>query len=702
MQTRSELLAMRRSSGQAGPVPPIRGRGRGMQGLALALLGLAFLSRFIPTLWPNYWYDEVFSALLAQLSPQRILSLTRADVHPPVYYWWLHLFVVSGRWLGGPFESLAWLRLASVIPGWLACLAGWRIGRRWWGELGGLAVLALLAVAPALTYYSVELRNYALVHLMLLVATFAMVELLGGRGRPLRWAVVYVIAMTLALYSHSLVAIYMMAQGVVVLLALVWARGRRARLLGWSLSAAALTLVLHLPWLGVMLGGKQAPVGEGFFWLPWARWPDLAVSLFYHLPWGPLKAPNPMSGAAWLIMGVTVVAGLGVVIWALACRRAWDGADDPLVLPALTLMVVVPIAVKFYLSSRELAPVFMSGRYNLMAAPFFVLLVAGLVVRLRPKRAGMAVLGLIMLLMATGSVAVMRERMYLRGDLHSLTMLPEPPNRSETMVLLDSAMVPWLGRLGPYRMVTLEEAAQAFHDGGPTWFLSHRLSQHGLGRSAAAFETVLLAGILDASPCITRVLSTEDPGMKSDLNLWRVEPGALKAVVEQRREVLKRFSERQIPRGQVILAHDETFDRSSGWSGLEFQGLDQLPWRWSQGPRPRLEWTGPPSYGFYHLKLHGWRAQPLPTAEVEIGYRLPGEEVFRTLRVGPGALEIEGVIEVKGPGQRLQLDLRLPVWRPIDHLPGSTDRRELGIMFLEMELHPTVAGDPGRFAEGSD
>jgi uncharacterized membrane protein len=139
--------------------------------LVAALLAAAFLVRFLPTLYPTFVFDEVFTVLIANYSIPQIHALVVDEFNPPLYYDLIHVMMNIGRSMGGPLQSLAYLRLASVIPGAAACWIGWRAARCCWGCGPALWTLLLLAISPGLIFYSMELRSYGLAQTALLAAS---------------------------------------------------------------------------------------------------------------------------------------------------------------------------------------------------------------------------------------------------------------------------------------------------------------------------------------------------------------------------------------------------------------------------------------------------------------------------------------------------------------------------------------------------
>jgi uncharacterized membrane protein len=72
----------------------------------------------------NLWLDEAASWDLATSSIARLIALTAADIHPPLYYLALKLWV----WIFG--DSVGALRSLSVVSGVLAVYLMYRLAER--------------------------------------------------------------------------------------------------------------------------------------------------------------------------------------------------------------------------------------------------------------------------------------------------------------------------------------------------------------------------------------------------------------------------------------------------------------------------------------------------------------------------------------------------------------------------------------------
>ena len=179
----------------------------------------------------SLWYDEGISAHQLTRSFPEILRASALDTHPPLYYWTLKAW---GEVIGPSEVSL---RSLSVVWGVLAVVLTWLIGRRLFGTLTATLAAVLLSAAPLAVYYSQEVRMYAQVTALGLLAVYAYT-------RRSYW--LYALAGLATLYTQYLGVALLAALNVH---ALLWARSRtRGEWLRW-LAANAVIAAGFAPWL---------------------------------------------------------------------------------------------------------------------------------------------------------------------------------------------------------------------------------------------------------------------------------------------------------------------------------------------------------------------------------------------------------------------------------------------------------------------
>ncbi|MEU7977972.1 glycosyltransferase family 39 protein [Micromonospora sp. NPDC049081] len=310
------------------------------------------------------WRDELATWSAATRGVGDVFRLTRTvDAATGAYYLLVH------GWTGVFGDSVAALRLPSVLA--MAGAAGFTavLGRRLFGAPAGLTAGLLFAVLPGTSRYAQEARPYALVTFFAVLATVLLVRALDGPGWQ-RWSC-YAAAVAGLGLAHLLALCLLAAHAVVVLTARVHGRptadptgptansnsrpgdsrpgdsrpgdsrpgeggpgnsGRWDRRLGWWAVAVLVAGVVLSPLLVTAQGQRSHQLD----WVAPARLADLAA-----LPGGLAQ-----SG---------VVGGLLVGLAALGAARSGRRGllpDACVVLPVLLLFVAalaVPLWVPRYL-----------------------------------------------------------------------------------------------------------------------------------------------------------------------------------------------------------------------------------------------------------------------------------------------------------------------------------------------------------------
>jgi len=186
--------------------------------------------------------DESLSLKEAQLPLGTMVgNLFRWDVHPPLYYTFLHAWI----WLAG--TSVLALRLPSVIFGTAAVPLLYVVARRFTNERGATFAAAIGAASPFWIWHSDEARMYTLL-LALALAALWRLFVAYERNRPRDW-VVYGLVTGVSLYSHYFAILMLPVHAVWLLLQ----RPPRALVLRRWLPAVAGATALLAVWLVVMV-----------------------------------------------------------------------------------------------------------------------------------------------------------------------------------------------------------------------------------------------------------------------------------------------------------------------------------------------------------------------------------------------------------------------------------------------------------------
>ena len=152
-------------------------------GLVMVVLVIAAGLRFYRLDAQSFWNDEGNSARIAERSLTLITEGAAGDIHPPLYYYLLHV------WRGVFGASEFALRSLSAVLGVLLVWLTYLIARRVFDHGVGVAAALIAAINPFQIYYSQEARMYLLLAVIGAAATWVLLRLLVNWSKGNRTAV---------------------------------------------------------------------------------------------------------------------------------------------------------------------------------------------------------------------------------------------------------------------------------------------------------------------------------------------------------------------------------------------------------------------------------------------------------------------------------------------------------------------------------
>ena len=368
---------MSRSEEPAPPRPAL-GADRALIAAALAAVAAGVALRVLRIDATELWLDEICSVLLADRDPSQLWAALRtSEKHPPLFYLLLRAAVQNS---GG---SAVAARLPSLVAG-VACIAAlYAAGRAAWGRRAGLWAAALAALTPVAVHYSAEARHYMIAALFALLAT-EWLRRAHAHGRASSWAG-YAVWTALAMSTHYY-AFFLLP--LLPLSFTLYPRTRRSLALG-AAAGTGLAALASAYIFGLMAGGEgEVSRALEHFWRDTGPLDAGLRSLALMAPGGAVPDYLGHVGAlrppAW---ARAVSAAAGVCLLAAALRPgapAERGERRAVWLWAmhLALPIVVPLAL-----SALLRPVYLVGRYELLAWPAAPLLLAYGATAGAPRRA---------------------------------------------------------------------------------------------------------------------------------------------------------------------------------------------------------------------------------------------------------------------------------------------------------------------------
>lgn len=312
-----------------------------------AITALALLVRLWNLGGQSIWYDEAFSLLLARHDFAGIAARTARDIHPPLYYWLLHLWG-EGLWID------VHPRLLSTLAGTVSVPLVFAIGRRLFDSPTAAAAALLTAVAPFQVFYGQEVRMYALLGLWNLMASYGLIAA-WQRGTKWGWPL-FTTGIVLALYTHPLG----WAPPIALLTGIVLtAPGRRALLRPALVSVAAAGFAF-LPWAAVLAAQSGAVLGS--FWAAPPTAVNAAASpyLFFMGPFAGAGLFPLAIAAVLLTLALSLPAALRRHPDATALRALWCWIGLPL-LGLLALSLVRPVYLERVVFGSSFAAYLLMG-----------------------------------------------------------------------------------------------------------------------------------------------------------------------------------------------------------------------------------------------------------------------------------------------------------------------------------------------------
>ncbi|MDH4136099.1 MAG: glycosyltransferase family 39 protein, partial [Anaerolineae bacterium] len=341
--------------------------------LLIFILLCAFALRLYRLDFQDIWWDEGRNIDVASRSLAVIATAKEMDIHPPLYFYTLHL------WMLGAGHSEFAVRFLSVFFSLLTIPLFYRFGTAMGTNHGfGLLAATVAAFAPFYVSEAQETRMYTMT-IFLTTASAYFLYRAWREGGWLLWTG-YVLTSALSIYTHYSAGFILIAENAfLALLVLLGVRitqaptssaapYRLSLIRRWALSQLSIGL-LYLPQLRIAL--RQVVAYEN----PTMEVPDLPSFLLQVWQGFSLGPAVELIQATPFLAGIALILVLGLVIGlaSIATRQLRPERFDPIPLIWLCLWLVLPILLYFYvLRDRP----FFHPRYIMLATPPYYLLLA--------------------------------------------------------------------------------------------------------------------------------------------------------------------------------------------------------------------------------------------------------------------------------------------------------------------------------------
>ena len=334
-----------------------------MAGLSLGALVFNLAMAFRAPLW----LDEAHTYWVIRDGFQPIFGKLAQDVHPPLYFcltsWVTFLLGIE----------LGALRLVSVLAAAATVPVVYWTARAFFSRPWAFGAAMFVATHPLFNCYAFVARSYAL-FLLLLTATLGTVFRAAAPGSGRRtWGVL--VALSVLLLQTDNLAVFVLPP--LVLTGTLLA-GERWRPVGLRLMGVlAIAFAAYLPWFVTAVRAEGGVAWIAGFWAGSIKWLGPLRSLLgfgvaaeYPQYLGPLGAVKSLPVVGAVLTGILLLGSLA----SPRGRPAGESAlgRRPRVAPALWWGVGSLVLLWAYSWIRH--PIYLLGRYDLVAFPFAALL----------------------------------------------------------------------------------------------------------------------------------------------------------------------------------------------------------------------------------------------------------------------------------------------------------------------------------------
>jgi mannosyltransferase len=336
--------------------PPFSIRAFAQKGLFPAVLLASFLLRLIHLGNQSLWFDETYTAFVARQPFDRMMQFLITDgVHPPLYYWWMAVWIRI-------FGASEWsLRLPSALGGALAVWMLYLLVRRMAGEPEALLSSVLLGASPFLLWYSQDARMYSLECLAAVAAVFSLWSYLH---KPSAAGFLGLIFAHAFLYGLHYFGVFLFLAECMFLL-LYWREYYRV----WIpyLAAQAVAFLPLIVWGNILLHRENGSFGIS--WIPRTGWADPALTLLNFFT---------ANGGTWNLVaaaaGILLIVLFGLALRSGRCREATAFG---------IFWLFLPIVMAWFLSQQ--IPIYID-RYLILSLPAAVVLASVGAVSVRGRK----------------------------------------------------------------------------------------------------------------------------------------------------------------------------------------------------------------------------------------------------------------------------------------------------------------------------
>ncbi len=306
----------------------------------------------------DIWYDEAYTFGVLRHSYSEMWRITAADVHPPLYYILLKLFVT-------PFsDTFTAAKVFSMIPMLLIIIIGGVQLKGIFDKKVSLCFMVMFLIFPFMVPYAVEIRMYSLAALFVfMTAIWAYKSYDRGKAKD---SAIMLLSGVAAAYTHYFALV---AVGIIYFILLICILKHKKHMLRRWIICVVLSVVLYLPWLGSFIAQLAYKV-ENEYWID-----PINMTVVERYITDTFNVGN---GGAYFIYFTELV----FIMLLLTAIFSLDKREKTLSLLAITVWgatILAGVAV-----SLAVRPIFVI-RYSVPTIPVFLIFASIAIARVQPR-----------------------------------------------------------------------------------------------------------------------------------------------------------------------------------------------------------------------------------------------------------------------------------------------------------------------------
>lgn len=242
--------------------------------IAIIILGIIFI--LLSAFHADIWFDESYSVAIAKHNFADIWNISGNDVHPPLYYWLLHIvWMIFGN-------NVTIFRIFSVLAIIILGILGYTHIRKDFGEKTGILFSFLTYFLPVMCTYSQEIRMYSwscLIVALMSIYAYRLYKSIKDKkqlkNRNIN-LIIFGIFSICSCYIHYYALAVAGLINLFLLIYLIKNRKENKKLLRNFIILAIIQVVLYIPWLAYLIS-QVKHVGGGF-------WISLGINTLVEIP----------------------------------------------------------------------------------------------------------------------------------------------------------------------------------------------------------------------------------------------------------------------------------------------------------------------------------------------------------------------------------------------------------------------------------